>query len=124
MTAGAPAFALLLSACGAGDVSVQDESGFQAALNLLTAEISGDLSRTIAPGLSIAVVQGDNTLWSRGFGFADLASRTPAGADTIYAIGSITKLFTATMLMQLRDARLDELISKMRAAPTLPARHG
>ncbi len=85
----------------------------------LAVEVNGEVHTG-----SGAVVQGENRPWSRGFGFADLASPTPAGADTIYAIGSITKLFTATMLMQLRDARLDELISKMRAAPTLPARHG
>jgi CubicO group peptidase (beta-lactamase class C family) len=50
-------------------------------------------------------------LWSGGFGFADLSTRRPAGADTIYSICSISKLFTSIAVMQQRDAgklRLDD----------------
>src|ERR1019366_1717367 len=51
-----------------------------------------------------SVTCGAETVWQRGFGLADLERKTPAAPDTVYAVGSITKPFTATMLMQLRDA--------------------
>jgi CubicO group peptidase (beta-lactamase class C family) len=63
------------------------------------------------PGLSAAVVHDQDVLWSGGFGFADLSTRRPAGADTIYSICSISKLFTSIAVMQQRDAgklRLDD----------------
>ena len=82
-------------------MTMQDDPEFQAALGLLDAEIAADMARNWAPGLSIAVVQGDGPIWARGFGHADIAAGTPATAETIYAVGSITKLFTATMLARL-----------------------
>jgi len=55
------------------------------------------------PGLSIAVVKDDQVVWARGFGLADVAAERPADAGTIYAIGSTTKAFTATLVGMLVD---------------------
>jgi CubicO group peptidase (beta-lactamase class C family) len=66
------------------------------------------------PGLSIAVVYDQELVWSKGYGFADLEKIIPAAPSTVYRIGSITKLFTATAILQLRDAgklRLDDPVS-------------
>ncbi len=67
------------------------------------------------PGISVAIVGGGQTLWSGGFGKADVASGRAAGADTLYSICSISKLFTAIAIMQLRDEgklRLDDGVGK------------
>jgi CubicO group peptidase (beta-lactamase class C family) len=46
--------------------------------------------------------------WSAGAGFADTGARQPTRPGTLYRIASITKTFTGTAVMQLRDAgRLD-----------------
>ena len=108
------------------DDGVRTEPEFRAALALLDAEITGDLTRQIVPGLSIAVVQGPGLAWARGYGAVDLAAAIPGDADTIYAVGSITKLFTATMLMQLRDAgrlRLDDPVQDYLPEVKVPRRH-
>jgi CubicO group peptidase (beta-lactamase class C family) len=55
-------------------------------------------------GAAASVVHGDELAWAGGAGFADLASRRPAGPDTLYRIASITKTFTGTAILQLRDA--------------------
>jgi CubicO group peptidase (beta-lactamase class C family) len=55
------------------------------------------------PALSAAIVDDQELLWSGASGYADLASQTPAEADTIYGICSISKLFTGIAVMQLRD---------------------
>ena len=50
------------------------------------------------PGLSIAVVRGNQT-WTAGFGVADKASGGRAvGGSTLFGIGSLTKAFTASLL--------------------------
>ncbi len=55
------------------------------------------------PGAAVGVVHGDDLVWSAGVGFADVASRRPPETSTLYRIASITKTFTGTAIMQLRD---------------------
>jgi CubicO group peptidase (beta-lactamase class C family) len=56
------------------------------------------------PSVAVSIVHGSNVIWARGFGCADMTQQTAATAETIYGVGSVTKMFTAVMLMQLRDA--------------------
>jgi D-alanyl-D-alanine carboxypeptidase len=60
-------------------------------------------------GLSAAVVHDQEILWAHGVGYADVERQTLATAQTVYAMNSVTKLLTATMLMQVRDAGLVHL---------------
>ena len=53
------------------------------------------------PAISIVLADGGTTVWSRGFGFADPAAKTPADAQTVYRLGSMTKLFCDVAVMQL-----------------------
>jgi len=53
------------------------------------------------PGISIAIVEDQTVLWSKGFGHADLAKTKPATPETIYRVGSVSKLFTDLAVMQL-----------------------
>ena len=55
------------------------------------------------PGAAVGVVHGDELVWSGGVGFADVASRRAHDARTLFRVASITKTFTATAVMQLRD---------------------
>jgi CubicO group peptidase (beta-lactamase class C family)/D-alanyl-D-alanine dipeptidase len=53
------------------------------------------------PAVSIALVDDQRIVWARGFGFADPKTKTPATADTVYRVGSVSKLFTDLAIMQL-----------------------
>ena len=53
------------------------------------------------PGLSVAVRRGGEVILARGYGLADVEMSVPAGAETIYRIGSLSKQFTAAAIMQL-----------------------
>jgi CubicO group peptidase (beta-lactamase class C family)/D-alanyl-D-alanine dipeptidase len=53
------------------------------------------------PAISIALVDDQRIVWSKGFGSADPKAKTPATAETIYRVGSVSKLFTDIAVMQL-----------------------
>ena len=55
------------------------------------------------PGAAVGVVHGDHLVWSAGVGFADVAAGRIPDTGTLYRIASITKTFTGTAIMQLRD---------------------
>jgi CubicO group peptidase (beta-lactamase class C family) len=86
----------------------------RAALDLLTAWIEYRLAYLSLPSIAVAVVHDQELLWSRAFGHADVEGGIPATPTTRYRIGSVTKLFTATAVMQLRDAgalKLDDPVA-------------
>lgn len=80
-----------------------DSREIRAALDAFQAGIEAAVDSEGIPGVSVAVVLGQETLLCRGFGKADLESGRDADGDTVYRVASITKLFTATMLLMLRD---------------------
>ena len=61
------------------------------------------MERSGTVGLSVAVVEDQQTVWAEGFGWADRDEGRPATAGTVYRVGSISKLFTATAVMQLEE---------------------
>src|SRR5437667_196576 len=56
------------------------------------------------PSVAAAVVHKGEQVWANAVGSADYDEDRGATPDTQYRIGSITKTFTATAIMQLRDA--------------------
>lgn len=55
------------------------------------------------PGLSVVIVADDQVILCKGFGVREVGTATPVDADTLYAIASNTKAFTATALAILVD---------------------
>lgn len=50
------------------------------------------------PGISITVTRHGKTIWSEGFGFADLEQRVPATPQTKFRVGSVSKAMTSAAL--------------------------
>jgi CubicO group peptidase (beta-lactamase class C family) len=100
---GIVALAFLVGASGAlgqgaaARVDAKRLAGFEQAVDELH-------KRLRIPGLSAIVVKDQAVLWSKGFGFADLAQRVPATPDTLYSIASVTKPIAATLVLQLVEA--------------------
>ena len=66
-------------------------------------------------GASVAIIQGSEPLFIRGFGFADLERHISAGPNTVYQIASLTKQFVSTLMLMLSHEgilHLDDPISK------------
>ena len=56
-----------------------------------------------APGVTIAIVENGEVTMAQGFGVTDLDDPRPVDADTNFAIGSVSKAFTAAALAILVD---------------------
>ncbi|MCK4577735.1 MAG: beta-lactamase family protein [Candidatus Marinimicrobia bacterium] len=85
------------------------------AIELLEIWIDEQMTHQQLPSLTLGIVYDQELIWAKGYGFADVEKRTPATPQTLYRIASITKTFTSTAIMQLRDAgklRLDDPVTK------------
>jgi CubicO group peptidase (beta-lactamase class C family) len=74
----------------------------------LRQQLEADRERLGIPGLSAAILEDGEVLWTEGFGYADVERRVPATPDTLYHIASVTKTFTAILVLQLvEQGKLD-----------------
>ena len=81
----------------------------------LSAKIGDALKSSGAPSVSVAVVQDGRLVYAQAFGSADIATARAADANTRYAVGSVSKQFTAAALLLLEEQgklSLDDKVSK------------
>lgn len=113
---------LLGSGCGGGDGSKGDSAagphtnggGEQATNADLDAALKTSFEESDAPGV-VAAVQTPDYTWVQAMGVADRASGKPMTPEVHHRIGSITKTFTATLLLKAADEgllSLDDTIDK------------
>ena len=84
-----------------GPDSVAADAAHAAVASYLERIITSEMRDKSLPALSIALVDGHKIVWARGFGEADSAHHVPATAETVYRVGSVSKLFTDLGIMQL-----------------------
>lgn len=66
--------------------------------------IDAQLKSFAIAGATVSIVKDGQLLFAKGYGYADLEKRKPVVADqTLFRVGSIGKLFTATAAMQLAE---------------------
>src|SRR5947199_7862867 len=101
--------ALLAFASPAGaQPAVAPAEAYKAAVVELEKLIKHEVDDKKLPALSIALVDDQKVVWAAGFGFQDRAREIPATAETVYRVGSVSKLFTDVAVMQLvQEGRLD-----------------
>lgn len=63
--------------------------------------VSAEVGNTPIAGVAVAVVKGRDTIAMRGWGFADVENDVPVTPASVFRIGSITKQFTSSAIMQL-----------------------
>ncbi|HME68634.1 MAG TPA: serine hydrolase domain-containing protein [Myxococcota bacterium] len=70
--------------------------------------LSGLMADRHVSGAVVLVVKDGAVFFAKGYGVADLATGRPVDPDTLFRAGSISKLFTATAVMQLvEQGKLD-----------------
>lgn len=114
--------AMLSAFVAAAAPSVHAQTGRAALVARLDSLAGAPVHEGRAVGISVAVVQGGDTLLLRSYGMADVELDVPTPQRAVYEIGSVTKQFTAAAILQLRDqGRLsldDELTKYLPDYPT------
>src|SRR5918993_2719411 len=95
---------VLASGCGGGGGSQEEEQASEADLD---AALEQSFQESAAPGV-VAAVQTPEYTWVRALGVADRTSEEPMTPDVHHRIGSVTKTFTSSLLLQ---AEAEELLS-------------
>ena len=89
------AFALLAGCGGSGDAppaTIGPASGYGELVDRLSAFVEAEMEHKRIPALALALTDGDEIVWARGFGEAQPG--VPTDADTLFRVGSVSKLFT------------------------------
>ncbi len=94
---------LTLPTVAAASYAAQPPPDSIAALNDIDAYIAQVMDEWKVPGLAIAVVKDGDVILSKGYGYRDVDEERPVTDRTLFAIGSITKSFTVTLLGVLQD---------------------
>src|SRR5262245_51509756 len=82
---------------------------YKEAIQQLQRWIAREVADKNIPGLSLALIDDQDTVWEAGFGHADPKEKTLTGAETVYRVGSVSKPFTALALMLLVQQGLLDL---------------
>ena len=79
----------------------------------LEAYIPGRMAQGNIPGLTIALIQNNQIVWTEGYGVANRFSQKPMQADAIFEVASLSKLvgaYTATHMVNDGQLSLEEPI--------------
>jgi CubicO group peptidase (beta-lactamase class C family)/D-alanyl-D-alanine dipeptidase len=104
-----------LCSSGESGPNVPARKGFEEVAKLLGVFIRREMTDKRIPAVSIAIVEDQQTVWAQGFGVVDSHDTAAASAETVYRIGSVSKLFTDIAIMKLVESGeldLDVPISK------------
>jgi CubicO group peptidase (beta-lactamase class C family) len=93
------AVSLLAVVALAGGGTVAGQPHDAAAVAKAETAIADAFAKSGSPGAAVAVVVGDQVVWTKGFGVANAETGAPVTADTLFQIGSVTKTFTAAALL-------------------------
>ena len=96
-------FFLIPSLCLAADKKEEEKPKPADSIEELQQQIERILKDTHTPGVSIAIVHKNGPEWVTGLGVADVASKCPVTADTLFRIGSTSKAFASLSILLLAD---------------------
>jgi len=74
--------------------------GYELIVEKLQDAINYEIASKDLNAISIALVNDQKVLWAQGFGYQDPKNLIPADANTVYRVGSVSKLFTDMAIMQ------------------------
>jgi CubicO group peptidase (beta-lactamase class C family) len=104
---------LLVALVGGGRAGAQTPR--PVLLNQIDSVVGAEMGRAKVPGVAVAVVDHGTLQMAKGYGFSNVEASVPMSVETVFRIGSITKQFTATGIMQLVEQgkiALDDDITK------------
>jgi len=99
------AYLLMFLACKMPKTIQEDIESIEA----ITPRLERMVENQISPSLSVLVVKNDSVVYSNAIGHADVPRKLKASPKTVYQWWSITKVFTAIAILQLKEKKLLKL---------------
>ncbi|WP_425391916.1 serine hydrolase domain-containing protein [Ekhidna sp.] len=87
----------------ASQVMLKAQSDLEAIRSEFKERITKTMKKSKVVGASVAVVSSEGILWIDNFGFEDVENEKPVTDETIFGIGSVTKVLTSAAVMQLAE---------------------
>lgn len=79
------------------------------------------MTKTGAPGVSVAIVKDGALVWATGYGLSDVENNVPATDETMYRLASVSKAVSATGAMWLAEhGKLDLDAPVQKYCPAFP----
>src|SRR5260370_24316484 len=95
---------LTLTARAHAQANISPRNDYAAVAARLESIVRQEMADKDLPAFSIALVDGNQIVWAQGFGYQDPDHKIPATAQTVYRVGSVSKLFTDIGIMQMVEA--------------------
>ena len=96
----------LLVGCGTGDLPevavIGPDPGYESLASRLSEFVASEMEQKRIPTMALALTDGDRIVWARGFG--DARPGIGADADTLFRVGSVSKLFTDIAVVARHEA--------------------
>jgi len=113
--------AALLISIASLSAAAQDKTLSPEKRSQIEKAVSAFMTANSVPGVSIAIVENGQPVWSAGFGMSDLEDSAPATSSTLYRLGSISKPITAVAILQLYErGKLDLDAPVQKYCPAFP----
>jgi D-alanyl-D-alanine carboxypeptidase len=94
----------LLTGCGGGNSSTGTTGPQPQTLgSVVDALAESEMEQQDIPGMTVALAKNGTMLYVKAYGASDLATQLPTQPSMVFQIGSITKQFTAALIMQLQE---------------------
>src|SRR5579863_1777844 len=71
---------------------IEPQPGYSDVVQSLRPLIQHELDEKRIPSIAVALVDDQKVVWAQGFGLADPDRKLPATAETVYRVGSVSKL--------------------------------
>ena len=108
------------------DVTAQGPTDDPAELEAFLDELMADqMEKHHRAGATVAVVKDGELFFTKGYGYADLENGTPVDPyQTLFSIGSASKIFVWTAVMQLAEQGKVDLNTDVTRIKMVPSRYG
>lgn len=98
------ALLIAVGASGEDRANIPPRKDYTEVAARLEGAIRQEMENKQLPAFSIALVDGNEIVWAQGFGYQDPDQKIPAAPQTVYRVGSVSKLFTDIGIMQMVEA--------------------
>jgi N-acyl-D-aspartate/D-glutamate deacylase/CubicO group peptidase (beta-lactamase class C family)/D-alanyl-D-alanine dipeptidase len=118
------ALAISVAKVTSAQTSIEPAERYAAVARNVSALVEHERAQKGIPAIAIALVDGQRVVWARGFGWADSSAHVAATAQTVFRVGSVSKLFTDVAIMKLVEhKRLDLDVPVQRYLPDFHPRN-